>query len=687
MVAPRLIETDDFPFEFLSQMGERESWRKEAFRPIYYLHKWWAKRLGSVFRGIILGSVLPEKADFIKEYYKIQNFPGIALFDPFMGSGVTIGEGHKLGLTSLGRDINPVALESVRVSLGPLDKTAMEKEFRTLSQTTGQKILALYKSRDSNRYPVDTLYYFWVMQARCPDCTREVDLFPSWIIARNAYPDRKPSIQILCPGCSQIFSSIYGQETVVCDACGLSFSPDRGTTARSLVTCQNCKSTFSLVESFKTTGLKPKFRIYAKLTLSAEGQKEYSAATLEDVKQYQECSVLLDEEIKKGAIKLPVLKLQHGYNTTQAIRYGFLSWKDFFNDRQLLALGWLQASINQIEDKASRDALLLIFSGLLEFNNMFASYKGEGTGAVRHMFSHHILKPEKIPIEANVWGTPKSSGSFSTLYRRRLLSSLEYRNNPTEFDLRSGNKIICSLPFSGNIESTWPTDGVYANRGIFLSTGDSAKTKLKSNSIDLVVTDPPFFDNVHYSELADFFYAWQQLYRYYGSPISTRKAEEVQDSNVNEFARKLQLVFAECHRIMKDNGLLVFTYHHSREEGWAALAESLLRSKIRPVNAHPVKSEMSVATPKAQSRDPIQLDSIVVCKKLEVSPDDLATTERAVELAASKVNRLKRIGLTLSQNDIKVVYSGQLLTTLGNESDIKNLMDSGDKIDEVLRIM
>ena len=56
------------------------------------------------------------------------------------------------------------------------------------------------------------------------------------------------------------------------------------------------------------------------------------------------------------------------------------------------------------------DALLTLFSGVLEFNNMFASYKGEGTGAVRHMFSHHILKPERTPIEANVWGTPKSSG-------------------------------------------------------------------------------------------------------------------------------------------------------------------------------------------------------------------------------------------------------------------------------------
>jgi hypothetical protein len=67
-------------------------------------------------------------------------------------------------------------------------------------------------------------------------------------------------------------------------------------------------------------------------------------------------------------------------------------------------------------DEQTRDALHTLFSGVLEFINMFASYKGEGTGAVRHMFAHHILKPERIPIEANVWAprrVPARSHSLS----------------------------------------------------------------------------------------------------------------------------------------------------------------------------------------------------------------------------------------------------------------------------------
>src|ERR1700686_1974892 len=102
-----LIETDRFPFEFLSKLGERESWRKEVHRPVYHVHKWWAKRLGSVFRGILLGCTLPDDADLAAEFYRSREFEQRTVFDPFMGSGTTVGEAHKLGFTALGRDINP----------------------------------------------------------------------------------------------------------------------------------------------------------------------------------------------------------------------------------------------------------------------------------------------------------------------------------------------------------------------------------------------------------------------------------------------------------------------------------------------------------------------------------------------------------------------------------------------------
>src|SRR5271166_4732225 len=81
----RLIESDAFPFEFLSQLAERESWRKEVHRPIYHVHKWWAKRLGSVFRGILLGAKLPEDHDLAKEFYQTQHFANVTVIRPLHG--------------------------------------------------------------------------------------------------------------------------------------------------------------------------------------------------------------------------------------------------------------------------------------------------------------------------------------------------------------------------------------------------------------------------------------------------------------------------------------------------------------------------------------------------------------------------------------------------------------------------
>jgi putative DNA methylase len=63
---------------------------------VYHTRKWWANRLGSVFRGILLACGTSPGADFEKEFYRRQDFGGKTVLDPFMGSGTTIGEAHKL---------------------------------------------------------------------------------------------------------------------------------------------------------------------------------------------------------------------------------------------------------------------------------------------------------------------------------------------------------------------------------------------------------------------------------------------------------------------------------------------------------------------------------------------------------------------------------------------------------------
>jgi putative DNA methylase len=280
-------------------------------------------------------------------------------------------------------------------------------------------------------------------------------------------------------------------------------------------------------------------------------------------------------------------------------------------------------------------------------------------------------------VEANVWGTPKSSGSFTTLFRSRLLRALEYRESPHEIrvDKATGKpeKVRdVSEPLLDNIRIVGDFEDL-ASGAIYLSCGDSADTEIPPGSVDLVVTDPPFFDNVHYSELADFFHAWQRVLLPDETgqaklAATTRSLKEVQDRDKGAFARKLGDVFVECERVLKPEGLLVFTYHHSRDDGWEAVAKAVAGAGFGFVSAQPIKSEMSIATPKSQARNPIDIDVVLVCRKLHLDIREPLAVEDAVEAAQreawDKTAQFSRKRTPLSSMDERVIFLSQLLVVL-----------------------
>ena len=155
----------------------------------------------------------------------------------------------------------------------------------------------------------------------------------------------------------------------------------------------------------------PEYDLYAKMVANPDGKKTYEEITNWDCELYESCGRLVAALPDSSVV--PIGQLAPGNNTDQALKWNFREWSDFFNHRQLLSLSLIATELKRLDaPPAEREALCALFSGTLEFNNLFTSFKGEGTGAVRHMFSHHILKPERTPLEAHPWGTPQSSGSF-----------------------------------------------------------------------------------------------------------------------------------------------------------------------------------------------------------------------------------------------------------------------------------
>ena len=689
---PRAIE-DDFPFEAISEIAEMESWRKEVFRPPYHVHKWWARRLGSVFRAAIIAASAPRGSSVMELFHASVRFPGLIVFDPFMGSGTTVGEAVKLGCSAIGGDINPVAYRAVRVGLGHLAPDELEHQFRRLALSVGGKLRSLYRTTDSIGNPADALYFFWVKSLPCPECGDSVDLFSRYVFAQNALRTARREARAVCPDCGELVRCRNDATSAHC-GCGHRFNPQRGSAARTTARCPRDHE-FSIARAAGARDAPPEHRLFAKLVLRADGVKEYLTPTSADIAAFDDAR----RRLRESRLPIPDDPIAPGHNTDQILRYGYRRWSQLFNERQLLALTTLANAIGRLSDGPAKEALAVLFSGTLEFNNMFASYKGEGTGAVRHMFSHHILKPERTPIEANVWGTTRSSGAFSTLFPRRLLRAIEYRAAPFEIAIEHGTgkarsrKVFgLSAPMDSEIADRYP-DGGLTPRTIYLRCGDSATTDIPDRSVHLVVTDPPFFDNVHYSELADFFHAWQRLYFPVNGaePQTTRHPSEVQNRDPDTFARKLAEVFRECHRVLRDDGLMVFSYHHSREAGWTSLATALHEGGFTVIQCHPVKSEMSVAAPKSQARQPIDLDVLIVCRKVKMDSREFMTANKAREMAtaaaARQVRRFERAGRRLSQSDTRLIFRSQLMVHLSPRRTSQELAGSltaaGNELDSL----
>jgi putative DNA methylase len=674
--AERAIE-DGFPFEDLSDIAEVESWRKEVWRPVYHTHKWWAQRLGSVFRAVVLGCTVPRGSAVMDLYQSAVKLPAPVIFDPFMGSGTTVGEAHKLGCTVIGRDINPVAWRAVRTALQPVDKSRLLAHFAELEASVAPRIRMLYRSRDSAGDPCDVLYWFWVKQLDCPDCGQTVELFSSRIFAKHAYVKKFPRVHACCPQCGAVHAADIADVSTTCAACRKTYDLHAGSAHGANATCGRCGTSFPIAKTARAQGEPPRHRLYAKLILRADGEKEYLSVTREDEAAYANAA----RDLARLAPPIPRVAIRPGYNTRQVLNYGYSRWDEFFNERQLLAIALLADGIGHLSTGPEREALFVLLSGVLEFNNLFASYKGEGTGAVRHMFSHHVLKPERTPIEANLWGTPKSSGSFLNLFQSRLLRSVDYKAAPFEIVLdpaggrqpgkKAGLKLFGkSRPMGAPVLDRWPEDGLPPG-AVYLSCGDSARTDLPDQCVDAIVTDPPFYDNVHYSELADFFHVWQRLWMpdvRAESADTTRNVREVQDTDSGRFSDKLTAVFAECRRVLRDEGLLVFSYHHSREDGWTSVAAAVLNAGFKLVQAQPVKAEMSVAMPKLAAKSPIDLDVLMVCRKAaddrrpQLSPEAALGTAEAA--ARDKVVRFNWTGRRLSLNDVRIMVFSQALVEL-----------------------
>jgi len=153
------------------------------------------------------------------------------------------------------------------------------------------------------------------------------------------------------------------------------------------------------------------------------------------------------------------------------------------------------------------------------------------------------------------------------------------------------------------------------------------------NYFDAVITDPPYYDNVNYAELSDFFYVWLKrsigdLYPELFSTPLTPKSQEIvanpirherQDRAKKFFEDMLKKAFQEIHRVLKPYGIAVIVYAHKSTEGWETLINSLLDSGLVITGAWPINTEMQ-ARLNAKETASLASSIYIVARKMEREP-------------------------------------------------------------------
>jgi putative DNA methylase len=229
----RAIE-EDFPIVEIDRLAAPE---RNAFKPIYQMHKWFARRASCVFRAILLGALKPAGTNIMEEFYKDHtNDPDTNLkvvLDPFMGGGTTVVEALRLGCKVIGIDLNPVAWFIVKTEVEPVDLVELDAAFERLAnrivpwsgRPLRETLLSLFKTvspwiaEEICGLPEsDIIYTFWVKSAVCTSstCRKQVPLFSDYIVAAKSpsiryYPD------CACPKCRKRFDWEIEPATLIAD--------------------------------------------------------------------------------------------------------------------------------------------------------------------------------------------------------------------------------------------------------------------------------------------------------------------------------------------------------------------------------------------------------------------------------------------------------------------------------------
>ncbi len=672
----RLIE-NYFPFPTVSEIAYKESNAKRFYRPVLTLGKWFARRLGSVFRSILIYAAITssdsirsgernEWNDFWDLYLQKHSFQDLTILDPFMGGGTTVVEAIRLGFGKvIGGDLNPIAWFIVKKEIEEVNIEDLEKEYNVIASKLMLDLTKYYKTRcESCSGEADVMYFFWIKEIGCDKCSATIPLFRSFLFA---YDKKIPTRAFfICPKCEAIIKGDT-RDKIICNECNYLFDTSTFGAKHGKYFCFQCGHSAKIIENNAKHG-RPVERLYGIEYYCYQCKvRKFKRSEKEDIALYKE-AVSEFMEVQED-LPLPDQAVPMGAKTQELLNHKILLFKQMFNPRQLLCLGKLLKEILRVQDVNNREFLLITFLAALEYNNLLCEYHRKNH-YIYNLFRKHAFPATLNPVENNVWGTKYGTGTFKNFFAKTLKIK-EYCNSPYEYFItKTGETKRKDLGPSIKGVPVYSYEDLLKNslNNVYLYCHSSSNIQIPDKTIDLVVTDPPYYDNVQYSELSDFYYVWlhlalKEIYPWFLSPLAPKEEEVVKNIKMGKTATNYQEglhdIFKEVTRVLKPHGLLILTFHHKKTAAWTSLIQSLLDNKFYIVAVYPVYAEMKTST-QIRGTKSIEYDAIFVCRKQLISEnrqlkewdDLLIEIRRSVE---EKIIHLTKKGNPISEEDQMVV--------------------------------
>ncbi len=471
----------------------------------------------------------------------------------------------------------------------------------------------------------------------------------------------------------------------------ITFATDRANKAgNGKFICTQCGTTQDIIAALRPTGKTAPFGAYAiqgYAPMRDAAGKPYSgrffaAFDTALAKQYDaafsEWTVRKDADLKdywpRSAIPESLRSMVKDLITNG---HGYEQWADMFSPRQLLVHAQLLKAIVEVGNYEwqVREFVLGGFQQYLRNQNLFCFWDIGYDKLVPHM-SNNNYSPKNNVVENCV---------FPVLGRGNWVSCTDGINEGREWAAQPWESVsietlkrhapVLAEQLSGKSEKVYPGDPV-GEVGVFQGSSTDL-THVSTASLDLVITDPPFGDLLQYSELADFFYVWLRLalknkypeifsgeYTPKSLEAVANKFREPEDPN-GFYQRLLTQCWREAHRALKPSGILAFTFHHSEDEPWVAVLESLFDAGYYLEATYPIRSDETKGENAEFGAQKIEYDIIHVCRKRteEPKPVSWGRMRREVmadvrQLQAMLENHAKE-GLPAA--DIQVIRRGKAL--------------------------